>query len=204
MLLLIKPFADSVHANMNVIIAEAEIALDKKQPESTLGNLLVDILHKAAIEEYVTQVDASVLNYGSIRLNTLPKALITRGKVFELMPFDNLIVLQKLKGNILHQLLDHIAFKKGWPVSGITMQIRNNVATSILINSAPLDENKTYTVALLDYVANGGDDAAMLRGIAQENNGYLFRDAILQYMINQQQQGNKISSQINNRITNAE
>lgn len=201
---LIKPYADSVHANMNTIIAEAEIGLGKKQPESTLGNLMVDILLRAATEKYQMPVDASILNYGSIRLTVLAQGAITRGKVFELMPFDNIIVLQKLNGRLLHQLMDHIAGKGGWPVSGISMQIKNKLASNILINKSPLEESKTYTIALLDYVANGGDDAAMLRGIPQLNNGCLFREAILHYMVQQQQLGNKISAQIQNRITNAE
>jgi len=41
------------------------------------------------------------------------------------MPFDNLLVLQKLKGNILQQLLDLAASKGGWPLAGITMQIKD-------------------------------------------------------------------------------
>ncbi len=83
------------------------------------------------------------------------------------------------------------------------MQIKNDTATSILINNAPLDENKEYTIALLDYVANGGDDAVMLRGIPQANKGYRFRDIILKYMEDQQKQGKKISAQVQQRVTYA-
>ena len=54
------------------------------------------------------------------------------------------------------------------------------------------------------YVANGGDDAEMLRNISQQNNGYLFRDGIIYYLSELNKKGIKISSKIENRVTNAE
>ncbi|MBL0145080.1 MAG: 5'-nucleotidase C-terminal domain-containing protein [Chitinophagaceae bacterium] len=38
------------------------------------------------------------MNYGGIRLPAIPAGNITRGKIFELAPFDNIIVLQKISG----------------------------------------------------------------------------------------------------------
>ncbi|MES2849219.1 MAG: hypothetical protein V4685_09190, partial [Bacteroidota bacterium] len=37
---LLKPYADSVNKSMNDVVAVAGMALEKNQPEGTLGNLL--------------------------------------------------------------------------------------------------------------------------------------------------------------------
>ena len=201
---LIAPYADSVHKSMNDVIATSAMDMDKKLPENLLGNLMSDILFLKAKEKYVTNVDGSIMNYGGIRLPVLTSGDITRGKVFELSPFDNIIVLQILDGKILQMLLDHIASKGGWPVSGITFQIKNKKAINVTVGNQPISENKKYTIALLDYVANGGDDANMLRGITPINHGFLFRDAILEYMIQSNKSGIPISSKLEKRISNAD
>ncbi|GAC1586088.1 MAG: hypothetical protein NVS3B19_04330 [Ginsengibacter sp.] len=199
---LIKPYADNVHKSMSDVVATAATPLDKKLPESTLGNLMADIMLIKAKEKYQIPIDISIMNYGGIRLPTIAAGPITRGKIFELSPFDNLVVVQVLNGKLLQQFLDHIASKGGWPVSGMSFMISNKKATNVKINGNVLDENKNYIVALLDYVANGGDDASMLRNTPQNNMGYIYRDAILEYMADMTKNGKLISSQIENRVVN--
>ncbi len=201
---LIKPYSDSVNSSMNDIIGYAEKTLEKKRPESDLGNFMVDAYYYMAQEKYNTAVDAAFLNYGGIRLTQLPAGNVTRGKIFELMPFDNLLILQKLKGDVLQQLLDLIAAHGGWPVTGISMQIKNNKAVHVQIGGKPLDLNTIYTTVNSDFVANGGDNAAMLKEIPQISNGYLMRDALFDYIKKLKNQGKNITAVIENRIINAE
>jgi hypothetical protein len=59
-------------------------------------------------------------------------------------------------------------------------------------------------VANSDYVANGGDDAAVLKALPQKNLGYLFRDAIFDYIRFLKLQGKDISAQEENRVSNAQ
>lgn len=200
---LLRPYADSVNKSMNDVIAIAAITLDKKQPEGTLGNIVADAMLAKAKEKYNVPVDISVMNSGGIRLPSISAGNITRGKVFELSPFDNIIVLQSLSGEQLQEFLNHIASKGGWPVSGMRYKIKNKQAMDILIAGVPLDGKKMYTMALLDYVANGGDDASMLRKIPQVNRGYLFRDALIEYFSDMTRAGKKITSSIENRVTYA-
>ena len=118
LLTLIKPYGDNVDKSMNVIVGYSEKTLEKKQPEGTLGNFLVDALFIMAAEKYNTKVDIAFLNFGGIRLTQLPAGNVTNGKIFELMPFDNLLILQKLKGEVLLRFLDLTAARGGWPVAG--------------------------------------------------------------------------------------
>ena len=73
-----------------------------------------------------------------------------------------------------------------------------------MIGGKPLDLSATYTTANSDFVANGGDDAAMLRRIPQQNVGYLMRDAIFDYIKLLKSQGKNIRPITEIRVTNAE
>lgn len=189
---------------MNDVVGIADITLEKKQPESTLGNFMTDAFFTMAEEKFNTKVDAAFMNYGGIRLTQLPAGNITTGKIFQLMPFDNLLVLQKLKGNVLQEFLNLVAAKGGSPVSGITMQIKDKKAVNVLVGGKPLDPEAVYTTVNSDFVANGGDNADMLRNIPQITNGYLMRDALFDYIKKQKSQGKNISAKIENRVTNAQ
>lgn len=200
----LQPYRDQVNKTMNDVVGIADISLEKKQPEGTLGNFMADALLMMARTRYNTNVDAAFVNFGGIRLNQLPAGPVTTGKIFELMPFDNLLILQKLKGSVLQQLLDLMASKGGWPVAGLTMQISNKKAVNVKIGGRPLDPEAMYTVANSDFVANGGDNADMLRGVPQITNGYLMRDALFDYIRHLKSQGKNISANLENRVSNAE
>jgi len=201
---MLKPYADSVNKSMNDVVAVAGITLEKKQPEGTLGNLLADAMMAKAKEKFNTPVDAVFMNSGGIRLPSIPQGNITRGKIFELSPFDNQIVLLKLNGKILQQFLDTTAIRGGWPTAGCTYQLKNKKAVNITIGGQPLNENAEYTIGMVDYVANGGDNCDMLKPIAQQSRGYLFRDAIIEYFADAPKQGKALVSKIENRVSYAE
>ena len=204
MLALLKHYSDSLSKSMNDVVAVSETDLEKKQPEGSLGNFLTDAMLAMAEKSYAVHVDAAFINYGGIRLPSLPAGNITRSKVFELSPFDNLLIIQKINGKVLQEFLDHIAGRGGWPCSGITMQIKNKKAINVTVGGAPLTESAIYTIANNDYVANGGDDCIMLKPIPQVSNGYIFRDAVFDYLAELKKQGKKISAKTENRVTNAE
>jgi 2',3'-cyclic-nucleotide 2'-phosphodiesterase (5'-nucleotidase family) len=199
----LKPYTDSVNKNMNDIIAVAEEELVKRQPEGSLGNIMADGMLAIAKEKYNQPIDASFINFGGIRLQAIPAGNITRGKLFELAPFDNIIVLQKIEGKVFQQFLNHISTRGGWPTAGITWQIKNKTAVNVMIGGLPLNETAMYTIALVDYVANGGDDCEMLKSIPQINNGILFRDAIITYFSSFTKQGKTIPAITEKRVSNA-
>lgn len=204
LLVMLSPYRDSVNRSMNDVLATLEVALEKKQPEGPLGNLLADALLTMAREKFATRVDAAVINYGGIRITQVAAGPMTRGKVFELMPFDNLLILQKLPGSVLQQFLDLTAARGGWPFAGITYVIRDKKATEVRVGGEPLDPAREYVLANSDYVANGGDNADMLRPIPQITNGYLMRDAIIDYLIQFTKSGRPVPPPSAQRITNAQ
>jgi 2',3'-cyclic-nucleotide 2'-phosphodiesterase (5'-nucleotidase family) len=200
-LTILKPYSDSINKTMNLVIAEAAETLEKKQPNGSLGLVLVDAVKEMAAFKYNTNVDAAFMNNGGIRIPMVPKGNITVGKVYEIMPFDNLIVLQKVNGKIFKEFLNLIAKRGGWPVSGVTFTITNGAANNILVDGLALDENKIYTLANSDYIANGGDDCEMLKVLPQLNQNVLMRDVFIEFFKMQTQKGIKIAApSLSNRI----
>ncbi len=199
---MLQPYAVSLNATMDKVIGFSNNNLSAKQPESGLGNFMADCMRTMAEKKFARKVDAGFINQGGIR-SYIPKGNITVGKIFELMPFDNLVVLQEVKGSVLQQLLDKTAADGGWPVSaGLTMGIKDKKAVNVTLNGKPIDANATYVIANSDYVANGGSDCDMLRKIPQVNKGYLLRDALIEFVTNLTQQGKPVDFTIENRVVN--
>ncbi|MBI1342391.1 MAG: hypothetical protein GC171_05570 [Terrimonas sp.] len=190
---LLQPYADTVNSRMNAIVGYCRDNLEKARPNFSLGNFMADAMLVMGTQHFATQIDAAFVNYGGVRLEQLPVGPVTRSKIFELMPFDNILVIQQLKGAVLMKLLDYIAGQNGWPLAGITMKIRDHKAFDILIGGKPLNPDATYVIANSDFVVNGGEIGNMLKGIPVANNGYLVRDALFDYIGWLQQQGRDIT-----------
>ena len=201
-IMMLKPYKDSIQHSMTAVIGFSIKGLAKRQPESALGNFMADAMKAMAEKKFNKKIDIAFVNYGGIR-SYLPKGDITTGMIYELMPFDNLVVLQEVKGEVLQKFLDKMAARDGWPVSGLQMGIKNKKAVNILIGNQPISKTTTYLVANSDYIANGGDDCDMLRGIEQININYLFRDALIEYVLSMTRQGKSIDTVTENRIVYA-
>jgi 2',3'-cyclic-nucleotide 2'-phosphodiesterase (5'-nucleotidase family) len=130
----------------------------------------------------------------------IPKGDITIGTIFRVMPYDNKIVLLSIQGNVLKQFLDYQASLGGWPCAGISMAVKDRQAIDIQIDGKPLDESKTYIIAVADYIANGGNQCIMLKGLQQLNKGFLFRNTLIDYITSFTLAGKPVTSTIQNRI----
>lgn len=200
---MLTPYKDSLNKSMNEVVGFSVNGLSKKQPESVLGNFMTDAMKAMAEKKFNKKIDAAFINYGGIR-SYIPKGEITVGKIFELMPFDNLIVLQELKGNVLKEFLQHCCAKGGFPVSyGITYSFKENKLADAFVNGKQIDDNATYTIANSDYIANGGDNCEMLKKLAKQNINYLMRDALIEYAKQLTFEGKTIDSKIENRVVYA-
>lgn len=203
MVVMLQPYALAINTAMHKVIGTSADTYVKDQPESALGNFLADCFQEMAEKKFNRKIDAAFMNDGGIR-TYLSKGDITIGKIFEIMPFDNLLILQELKGAVLQEYLNVMAADGGWPVSkGVRMQIKNKKAVNVVLNGKALDIDAVYTVAHSDYVANGGSDCSMLSSIPQINRGYLMRDAIIEYVSAKSSEGKSIQPVIENRVTDA-
>ncbi|GAB1395270.1 MAG TPA: 5'-nucleotidase C-terminal domain-containing protein [Saprospiraceae bacterium] len=202
MLMLIQPYKQLEESKMKTIVGMTQTQLIKAKPESPLTNMLADMVQASVMLKTNDKIDATFINYGGVRLGALPEGEISLGKIYELMPFDNMAVILRISGAQLQTFCNHIAKSGGWPVSkSIRFEIKNQQAANITIHGNGLDPDKIYRICVPDYVANGGDDCSFLTAIPQTTYQYLLRDAILDGFKRVSQDGGKVESSNDGRIT---
>lgn len=179
---MLKSYRDSVDKNMDEVFVTSKDELLKELPNSTLGNFLADSYLWAAAQHSKRSVDVAFMNHGGIRINRIPAGNITRRTIFEVMPFDNALVLIEVKGSLLKSYLDHLAADGGGGgVAGLSYQIQDKKAINILIQGIPIDLEKVYMMANSDYAVDGGGGFNGFRALQQNRTNYLQRDAIIDY-----------------------
>lgn len=158
---IIAPYRVRVNEQLAEKVGTTPAALEKGLPESELSNMMADAALWSArtwavgpTEKYLPEM--CMLNSGGIR-TALPAGTVTMGHIYELMPFENEIVLLKLSPDSLRSLVKYIAEKGGAPVSGIRMHIGGNVAGQVQINGQAFAFDRSVWVATSDFLAYGGD-----------------------------------------------
>ena len=175
---------------MSIVIGYNEIKLEKKRHNNTLGFFITDAYLEMARQKVDTKVDAAFMNSGGIRIPELPAGAVTQGNVFELMPFDNLMMLVRIKGSLLKQYLDTLAATEGVIQSGLSMRIEDKTTEQVMVGTKPLDPNAEYTIVQSDYVVI---NSRLLKNLPGKANGYLLRDAIIDYIKVLNSHGKKIA-----------
>lgn len=197
----LRPFKQRVDNEMNVVIGKAAQTMRGHAPESLLSNFSADVYRKAASEYMKSEVDIAIVNLGGLR-TVVPAGDITLRKVFELMPFENELVILYIKGDKINELCQYFASMGGEGVSGIRMKFTDKKATDITINGSPLDPEKTYTVATNDYLAGGNDKMTALAGYTKRiNTSIKVRSMLLDFIKHETAAGRMIDSQLDGRIT---
>jgi len=197
----LQPFKQKIDAGMNVVIGQAAETMRGHAPESLLSNFSADVYRQTASAFTGEKVNMAVVNLGGLR-TVVNAGDITIGKVFELMPFENELVVVWLRGDKLEQLLQFFAKVGGEGVSGLRMEISNGKAQNISIDGNPLDVNKLYSIATNDYLAAGNDKMVQLaQNEKRLNTGIKVRNMLLDYIKAETKNGNKIEAKLDGRIT---
>ena len=197
------PYKTKIDGEMNTVIGEGEVALSKRNVgyQSVLGNFFADaVFHQA--QKITPNIDfAFPSTKGGLR-NDIAKGPIVVADIFELMPFENQLILFTLKGEDVWKVISYIVASEGQPVAGIKIEVKNKKPVNVMINGKAFDVNQNYQVLTSDYIASGGDDAVgFANPIAKKVLGLKIRDAILAEVKEVQAQGKKINAQLDGRIT---
>lgn len=179
---IIAPYKQQLDAQMKEVIGVADQPLTKELPDGCLGNMVADACLDYAKKVYPDKVHFCILNNGGIRIPSIQQGNITVGKIYELMPFDNMIEVIEISGAKCLELFKWIAKNNGVPVSGVQLKLNNGNATEITIQGIPFDSNETYRVATTDFLSNGGDGLTMLADGKRFTTSYKLRDAIITYI----------------------
>ncbi len=166
------------HAKADKLLDEVVAHSDRKisgerllvrRNESELGNLATDAFRWAA------KSDIAIINGGALRAD-LPEGDVCKRDTVAIFPFGNTLRVAEIKGATIREMLEHsvefypASFGGFLDVSGVTFSYdpskpAKNRVGEIFVNGQPLDDNKTYTIALIDFLTAGGDNYTMLTGL---------------------------------------
>ncbi|MFD0861877.1 5'-nucleotidase C-terminal domain-containing protein [Sungkyunkwania multivorans] len=187
----IAPFRAHLNKAMDSIISYAPKDMHKKDGdlETTIGNLMADIVilegNPIFNKRTSKNIDFSLLNYGGIRA-PISKGDVTMRTAYEVMPFENAIVVVELAGNRVKELLEYLASKKrAHPVSGVKVLLNEDYSIkSFEINGEPFNEHRNYYVATSDYLQHGGDNMVFFKDpVNLYNIDYKIRNAMIDHFL---------------------
>ncbi|MDI9494715.1 MAG: 5'-nucleotidase C-terminal domain-containing protein [Bacillota bacterium] len=188
-----------------VVVASTDVYLDGvrenvRTKETNLGNLSADAARTA------TGADVAFVNGGGIR-EDVPVGDITKGKIAAIFPFGNLIVVKKITGQDLKAMLewsvsDYPAAKGAFlQVSGLEFSFDpakevGSKVVEVKVGGEPLDLTKEYTVAVNDFMADGGDGYEMLADYKVEALYGTYEEIVIDYLATNGTAGSEVSGRI--------
>ena len=106
----------------------------------------------------IKNIDCAIMNKGGIRAD-MPKGTVTEGVIGSMFPFDNRFVVLEMPGNELIESIKLMCGRGGDAVSKELKATYNEKGELLkaTLKGKKIDPNKIYTVATIDYLANGGD-----------------------------------------------
>ncbi|WP_086593060.1 5'-nucleotidase C-terminal domain-containing protein [Hymenobacter crusticola] len=195
----ITPYRQRVTQQMSEVLGSAPVPLTKNPGESPLGNFVADLQRQRAAAALREPIDVGVVTNGGLR-TSLPAGAITLGSVFELMPFENELVVLDTPGPVMQQLFEYAARIK-MALSNVTYTVdAAGKPANIRIGGQPFNPAKTYTVAISDYLAGGGDNMIFFKALKPRDTGVLLRTAIADKIRQLNKEGQSITAKVEGRV----
>ncbi|MFD0988994.1 5'-nucleotidase C-terminal domain-containing protein [Mariniflexile jejuense] len=166
----IKPYRTHIKKDLDSVLAYAPNTYSKTDGNfnTAIGNFMADAVFDEANPIFKQRtgknIDMVLLNHGGIR-SIISKGNITTRTAFELMPFENSLIVVALKGSQIDSLTTYLSkAHKAHPISKLKLAIDKNFnVVEATINGKKIDKNQTYYVATNDYLFNGGDDMTFFK-----------------------------------------
>lgn len=187
--LFISPYRNRINQVLDSTLAFAPKTITKEDGRynSSAGNLLADLVLEMASPVFTAktgkEIDFVVLNYGGIR-SVISPGKVTARTAFEVMPFENNIVVAELDGTTIRKLVSFLVNATvPHPISGLEIVVdKNNRLDSVTIQGKPFDESSIYFVATSDYVVTGGDRMDFFKeNRSITDTDYLIRNAMIDF-----------------------
>lgn len=185
----IKPYREHVNNDLDSVLAYAVDTYTKNDGElnTAIGNFMADAVKEMSNPVFKARtgndIDIVLLNHGGIR-SILSKGNITTRTAFQIMPFENSVVVTGLKGTSVKDMITYLQkAKRAHPISGMSITLNDNFElVDAKINGETIDDNKTYYVATNDYLYNGGDNMSFFKqGDSLYILNYKIRNVLIDY-----------------------
>lgn len=198
---LLRPYRAGVDSLRSPVLGESDTQMTAGRPESLLSNWMSDVLRRHS-RAYGREASIGLCNVGGLR-SSMPSGSVTVGDVFEIAPFENRFCLLSLRGEDLLTLFQQIARSGGEGISGARLDISGDGRLlKATVGGKPVKGNKLYTIATIDYLAEGNDGLTALRqAVKCERKEELVRDVLMDFIKEEHAAGRAISAHMEGRIT---
>ena len=142
--------------DLKTVVGYASHDMEASAPESELSNWWVDGLMADVARLTGKKVDVGILNFGGIRTE-LPQGEILLEDFVSMFPFRNDLVYVALNGSDLQEVFNTIAASRPFVLGGVKMVVRQHQIDSLLVGGQPINPNRVYGVATVDFLLDGGD-----------------------------------------------
>lgn len=197
----LSPYKTQVDSLKAIVVGRSAQAMDRQRPEDLLSNWSADMIKYEVEQRLGRPVDFGLLNVGGIR-TTLPQGNVTIGNILSIFPFDNRLSAITLKGSDVRALFEIVAARGGEAVSReVRLKFSDAGITALTINGKPVDDNREYTIATIDYLANGGDKLTPFKNsVARTDFPEVMREAIIGHFRQLTRQGKQANARIEGRV----
>jgi len=198
---LVTPYADQVRPDVALtealgrqqqavrniterVVARLKFPLKRAGDEYGLGRLIADAQRAAG------RADVAIVNNGGIRAD-LPEGTVTWGQAYQVQPFQNRLLRLTVKGAVLQDALEqcvagrdhipdcHIAGAEVWYDGRKEPGKR---ISRVRVAGKDIDNGRTYTLVVSEFMATGGSGFRMLVGSPKEDLDVVDVDALTRYL----------------------
>jgi 5''-nucleotidase/2'',3''-cyclic phosphodiesterase and related esterases len=148
--------AQPAMAGVKQVIGYSTEEMIRKSPECSLYDWFVDELMRATADSTGKKIDIGLTNRGGVRTE-MPKGEIFYDDIMSMFPFKNNLCYVAMKGRDVKALLDQMAATKFLIIGGMKVVARNGKIVSATIDGEPLDDERVYGIATINFLLDGGD-----------------------------------------------
>lgn len=166
----VKPYRDHINNDLDSVLAYSVDTYSKSDGKlnTAIGNFMADAVYSESNPIFNKRtgkdIDMVILNHGGIR-SIISKGNITSRTAYQLMPFENSIVVVALKGNQVDSLTNYLRKRKrAHPISKLKLVLDEGFnIVEATIKGEKIDTSGTYYVATNDYLYNNGDNMSFFK-----------------------------------------
>lgn len=206
---ILGPYSGKVRA-LDVVVGRLDTTLKKEGAGGgSLGNFVTDGMRAQAQAKLGKPVTLSIMNSGGLRKNEIAPGELRAADIFELLPFENALIVLEVNGAQLAKLLQVVTRDAQ---SGARIHFKwNDQNRAEFISGKLVDENgkeqeiepqKTYTIVTIDYLVKLGSGSYALLQEAKTTTplNITLRESIINYVKTETAAGRSIQARVDNRF----
>ncbi len=212
------PDVDAVLAPYSAKVHELDAPIGKLLGElkkggmgaGSLGNFVADALRARAEVKLDKPVLLAITNSGGLRKNEFAEGNLSSNDIYQLLPFENALVVLDLTGEQLRRFLNivvtHRDAQSGARITYRTNEKKESEIVAVKLGSGgaverEIDPQATYTIVTIDYLVKRGGDYSILQEAKNVRPlGLTMRDAVLDYVKAETAAGRAVKATLDGRF----